>query len=67
MIFDEEKLRFDFLESKWAGLLAFDKTTFYQKAKNDINPTKAVDFLGIYQNNTLAFVNIPSFNEIIIN
>lgn len=61
MIFDEEKLRFDFSESKWASVLHFDKTTFYQKAKNAIDPTKAVDFLGIYQKSTLVFVEVKDF------
>ncbi len=61
MIFDEEKLRFDFLENKWSSLLHFDKTAFYQKAKNAIDPTKAVDFLGIYQKSTLVFVEVKDF------
>ncbi|MBK9014261.1 MAG: hypothetical protein IPM82_09265 [Saprospiraceae bacterium] len=61
MTFDEEKLRFDFLESKWASVLPFDKTAFIKKAKDAIEPTKAVDFLGIFQANTLIFIEVKDF------
>ena len=68
MILDEigSSLRFDFNDKAWHNVIKYDSEKEspqidYDKIKNAIERTKAVDFIGIYQKDELTFFEVKNF------
>ncbi len=68
MILDEtgSSLRFNFNDDAWHNVIKYDSEkespqVDYDKIKNAIDQTKAVDFIGIYQKNELTFLEVKNF------
>ncbi len=56
----EKKIEFDFDDSLWSNLLKYDEDADYLKIEK-LNGTKAVDIIGILENNKLVFFEIKDF------
>ena len=70
MIFEEKgsSLRFNFNDKAWQHLIKYDSEPEspqidYDKIKNAIEKTKAVDFIGIYQQKELIFFEVKNFKN----
>ena len=68
MIIEEigSSLTFEFDDSAWTYLMKYDsdaqnKQVDYDKIKNAIEGTKAVDFIGIFQNNQLNLIEVKNY------
>ena len=68
MIFEEigSSLIFEFDETAWSYLMKYDsdgqnKQVDYDKLKNAIEGTKAVDFIGIFRNSHLNLIEIKNY------
>ena len=68
MILDEtgSSLRFQFSDDAWHNVIKYDSEKEspqidYDKIKNAIEQTKAVDFIGIYQKDELTFFEVKNF------
>jgi hypothetical protein len=57
--FIESDLKFDFPSNWW--VVQYDNLTDYNKLKNTVEKSKAVDFIGILSNKTLVFFEIKNF------
>ncbi len=55
----EGNLTFEF-DDKWSDLIKFDENPDYKKIEK-LDGTKAVDFLGILNNETVVFVEVKDF------
>ena len=60
MEFSESRLRFEFREVEWNALVKYDDETDYQKLKNNVPKTKAVDFVGI-SNENLYLIEVKNY------
>jgi len=60
MEFTESRLRFEFQEEEWDALIKYDNEADYQKIKRSIPGTKAVDFVGI-SNENLYFIEVKNY------
>lgn len=58
--FIESKIRFEFDEQNW-NIIQYDASNGDFRKYVHINETKAVDFVGIYNSNTLVLFEIKSF------
>ncbi len=61
MRFEESKLLFDFSDLSWNYLMQYDQETDFDKIQNAILGTKAVDFIGIFKENTLCIIEVKNF------
>lgn len=61
-IFEESRLRFNFDDSEWTNIIKFDEHTDYSKAKNALDGTKGVDFLGILKE-TVCFIEVKNLKD----
>jgi hypothetical protein len=61
MIFEESRMIFDFSATSWSYLMQYDKETDFDKIKNAISGTKAVDFIGVLHQNTLCIIEVKNF------
>ncbi|RLC18044.1 MAG: hypothetical protein DRI57_08950 [Deltaproteobacteria bacterium] len=59
---DEGALKFYFDDAKWR-VFKFDEHRDYQKMKNMLEGTKAVDFLGIRNENELYLIEVKDFRH----
>jgi hypothetical protein len=57
--FKESDLKFNFSSDWW--VVQYDDLTDYNKLKNTVEGSKAVDFIGILRNKTLVFFEIKNF------
>ena len=57
--FDESSLRFTFSADWWVE--QYDVLTDYQNLNNAVKNSKAVDFVGIINNETLSFIEVKNF------
>lgn len=55
MVFLESGLKFEFDDNKWQIIEPFDAQTDYDKVKNKVQGTKAVDFIGINNDGAYLF------------
>ncbi|WP_455636378.1 NERD domain-containing protein [Parabacteroides sp.] len=60
--FQESKLNFDFKGAGW-NVIKYDEHLAHGKIRNALHPTKAVDFLGIYNDKKLYFVEVKNYKE----
>ena len=58
--FTESNLTFSFDERNW-DILKYDEHPKYIKITNALEGTKAVDFLGFYNTNTLVLFEVKGF------
>lgn len=58
--FLESKLNFDFKGSGWS-VVKYDEHVAHEKISNVVKSTKAVDFLGIYNNKKLYFIEVKNY------
>lgn len=54
MIFEESRLRFDFDAQHWE-IIKYDSNADYKDISDKLQGTKAVDFLGFYNNRLIMF------------
>ena len=59
--FLESNIRFIFDGNQWSHLLKYDEQTDYKKIGNAITGTKAVDFIGILNNEILTLIEVKNF------
>lgn len=57
---DESGLRFEFDDTKWS-VIKYDDHIAHKKVSNKLQPTKAVDILGIFNDNQLFFIEIKNY------
>ncbi len=62
MRFRESNLEFTFDEHNWWAI-KFDEHINYTKVGNSLSGTKAIDFLGIYNDDTLIFFEVKNFRN----
>lgn len=62
MIIEESNLRFEFAEDNW-WVVKFDEHINYTKVNDSLSGTKAVDFLGIYNNESLVLFEVKNFRN----
>lgn len=60
--FSESKLLFEFTDD-WSELMKYDKEVDYEKISDVVPETKAVDFIGILENDKLVFFEIKNFRK----
>lgn len=58
--FQESNLNFDFKGAGWS-VVKYDEHVAHGKISNVVQPTKAVDFLGIYNDKKLYFVEVKNY------
>ena len=58
--FEESNLNFDFNEVEW-NVIKYDDHPAHKKISNGVQPTKAVDFLGIYDDKKLYFIEVKNY------
>jgi len=56
----ESELKFEFLNENWTTI-KYDDNLDYLKVSNSLQGTKAIDFLGFYNENSLVLFEIKSF------
>lgn len=56
----ESQLKFEFLTENWTTI-KYDDNQDYLKVSNSLQGTKAIDFLGFYNENSLVLFEIKSF------
>ncbi len=61
MKYNESNLFFDFSDEKWSYLMQYDVETDFKKIKDAIQGTKAVDFIGICNQNILTLIEVKNF------
>lgn len=61
MTFEESGLRFEFSPNHWSALMQYDETKDFLKIRDAVPKTKGVDFVGIFQNNTLVLMEMKNF------
>ena len=59
----ESKLKFNFSEKDWSFLLKLDETKDFRKANRAIPGTKGVDFVGIYEEDSLVLIEVKNFRQ----
>ena len=59
----ESKLKFIFDDNYWSDLIQFDKHIDYDKVKNAVSETKAVDFIGILNHNSIFYFEIKNLKN----
>ena len=57
----ESNMRFLFDNEKWSLLIKYDEQTDYKKILNAVHATKAVDFIGILNNEILSLIEVKNF------
>ena len=57
--YQESNLNFDFKGAGWT-VVKYDEHVAHGKISNVVKPTKAVDFLGIYNDKKLYFVEVKN-------
>jgi hypothetical protein len=57
----ESGMRFLFDDEKWSLLIKYDEQTDYKKILNAVHETKAVDFMGILNNEILSLIEVKNF------
>lgn len=62
MIFEESNLRFTFQDDKW-WIVKFDDDVNYIKVSKNLQNTRGVDFVGIYNSRNLFFFEIKNFRN----
>jgi len=63
MIIRESKLIFDFNDNHWSDIRKFDEHIDYEKVKNYVSETKAVDFIGILNQKSVFYFEIKNFKD----
>lgn len=58
--FEESGIKFDFSSEDWQ-VVKYDDHLAHKKVSKVVHPTKAVDFLGIYDNKKLYFIEIKNY------
>lgn len=58
--FQESGISFKFSSPKWA-VVKYDEHLAHKKVSNALQPTKAVDFLGIHDNRQLFLVEVKNY------
>lgn len=58
-IFNESDLQFKFSDKWW--IVQYDNLIDYKKLNDAIEGSKAVDFIGVLNNNTLALIEVKNF------
>ena len=61
MTFEESGLRFEFSPSHWSALFQYDQTRDFLKIRDAVPKTKGVDFVGIFQQNTMVLMEVKNF------
>lgn len=61
--FQESGISFKFSSPKWA-VVKYDEHLAHKKVSNALQPTKAVDFLGIHDNRQLFLVEVKNYRGI---
>jgi len=62
MTFEESKVKFTFSEENW-WVIKFDEDKNYTKVRDTLEGTKGIDFLGIYNENTLILIEVKNFRN----
>ncbi len=60
MTFEESGLRFEFSPTHWSDLIQYDETKDFMKIRDAVPRTKGVDFVGIFQNETLLLMEVKN-------
>ena len=58
--FQESGINFKFQSPKW-NVVKYDEHLAHKKVSNALQPTKAVDFLGIHDNRQLFLVEVKNY------
>lgn len=58
--FQESNISFDFKGTTW-NIVKYDEHLAHEKVSNVVHPTKAVDFLGIYNDRKLYFIEVKNY------
>lgn len=61
--FQESGISFKFSSPQWA-VVKYDEHLAHKKVSNALQPTKAVDFLGIHDNRQLFLVEVKNYRGI---
>ncbi len=61
MEFLETNISFKFDTDYWSDLIQYDTQTDFKKIRNDIPGTRAVDFIGVLEKNTLSLFEVKNF------
>ncbi len=62
MQFIESDLSFDFLDAAWTDVMQYDvEKDYVDKIQKELKGTKAIDFLGIFNKNTLVLMEVKNF------
>jgi hypothetical protein len=61
MIYNESNLLFDFSDAHWSYLMQYDVETDFKKIRDGITGTKAVDFIGVFNQNILTLIEVKNF------
>lgn len=62
MIIEESNLRFSFQDENW-WVVKFDEDINYTKVIKNLQGTKGVDFVGIYNSDNLFFFEVKNFRN----
>jgi hypothetical protein len=60
--FSESKLLFEFTDD-WSDVMKYDEEVDYKKINDAVPETKAVDFMGVLQNDKLFFFEVKNFRK----
>lgn len=60
--FQESGINFKFQSPQWT-VVKYDEHLAHKKVSNALQPTKAVDFLGIHDNGQLFLIEVKNYRE----
>ena len=61
MTFTESELLFDFSDKTWSYLMQYDEESDFFKIRDAVKGTKAVDFIGVFDEKNLAIIDVKNF------